>query len=196
MALGKQAKTLSKNQIETVLAYLSSGRYPIRDKVIFLLSVKAGLRAMEIANLKWEMILTPDGAIGHSIHLTNVASKGRSGGRIIPLNKDLRSALNDLKTSGPPDRPSQYIVTTERSVSTSAQVIVNLFTRLYVNLGYTGCSSHSGRRTFITNAARKISTVGGSLRDVQVLAGHSNLSSTQRYIEADAAAQRRIVELV
>ena len=196
MALGRQAKTLSKNQIETVLAYLSNSRYPHRDRVIFLLSVKAGLRAMEIANLKWEMILTPDGEIGHSIHLTNVASKGRSGGRIIPLNKDLRSALNDLKTSGPPDRPSQYIVTTERSVSTSAQVIVNLFTRLYVNLGYTGCSSHSGRRTFITNAARKISTVGGSLRDVQVLAGHSNLSTTQRYIEADAAAQRRIVELV
>lgn len=63
-------------------------------------------------------------------------------------------------------------------------------------LGFRGCSSHSGRRTFITNAARKISTVGGSLRDVQVLAGHSSLSTTQRYIEADAAAQRRIVDLV
>ena len=57
MALGKQAKTLSKNQIGTVLAYLSNSRYPQRDRVIFLLSVKAGLRAMEIANLKWEMML-------------------------------------------------------------------------------------------------------------------------------------------
>ena len=59
-----------------------------------------------------------------------------------------------------------------------------------------GCSSHSGRRTFITNAARKISTVGGSLRDVQILAGHSALGTTQRYIEADAAAQRKIVDMV
>jgi integrase/recombinase XerD len=53
-----------------------------------------------------------------------------------------------------------------------------------------------GRRTFITNAARKISTVGGSPRDIQALAGHSNLSTTQRYIESHAEARRLIVELV
>jgi len=196
MALGKQAKTLSKNQIDTVMAYLSNSRYPQRDRVIFLLSVKAGLRAMEIANLKWDMILTPDGEAGNSIHITNVASKGRSGGRIIPLNRELRSALSELKLTGPIGRPSPFVITTERSVSTSAQVIVNLFTRLYINLGYTGCSSHSGRRTFITNAARKISTVGGSLRDIQMLAGHSNLTTTQRYIEGDGEAQQKIVQLV
>jgi integrase len=196
MALGKQAKTLSKNQIGTVLAYLSNSRYPQRDRVIFLLSIKAGLRAMEIANLKWEMMITPDGEVGNSIHLTNVASKGRSGGRIIPLNKELRSALSELKLTGPIGRPSPFVITTERSVSTSAQVIVNLFTRLYINLGYTGCSSHSGRRTFITNAARKISTVGGSLRDIQMLAGHSNLTTTQRYIECDGEAQKKIVDVI
>ncbi len=69
---------------------------------------------------------------------------------------------------------------------------MNLFSRWYAELGFVGCSSHSGRRTFITNAARKISVVGGSLRDVQALAVHSNLSTTQRYIEA----QRRIVDMI
>jgi integrase/recombinase XerD len=73
---------------------------------------------------------------------------------------------------------------------------VNLFSRWYRDLGFSGCSSHSGRRTFITNAARKISTVGGSLRDIQLLAGHSNLSTTQRYIESHAETQRKIVELM
>ena len=57
-------------------------------------------------------------------------------------------------------------------------------------------ASHSGRRTFITNAARKISTVGGSLRDVQMLAGHSSLAVTQRYIEGDSEARRKIVDIV
>jgi len=57
-------------------------------------------------------------------------------------------------------------------------------------------SSHSGRRTFITNAAPKISTVGGSLKDVQELAGHANLRTTQRYIEANPDAQVRVVGLV
>ena len=74
-------------------------------------------------------------------------------------------------------------------------MIVNLFAGWY-RLGFQGCSSHSGRRTFITSAARKISTVGGSLRDVQMLAGHAALSTTQRYIEADVEAQRKVVELI
>ncbi len=78
----------------------------------------------------------------------------------------------------------------------SRQVIVNQFAKWFKGVGLEGCSSHSGRRTFITNAARKISTVGGSLKDVQILAGHSSLQTTQRYIEVNSEARKRIVELV
>ncbi|MFZ4110857.1 MAG: tyrosine-type recombinase/integrase [Polymorphobacter sp.] len=92
--------------------------------------------------------------------------------------------------------PTAYVISTERSNHTSAQAIVNLFQRWYRDLGLIGCSSHSGRRTFITNAARKISTVGGSLRDVQHLAGHSSLQTTQRYIEGDSEARKRVVDLI
>ena len=62
-------------------------------------------------------------------------------------------------------------------------MIVNLFAGWYRTLGFSGCSSHSGRRTFITGAARKITRVGGSLRGVQMWAGHAALSTTQHYIE-------------
>jgi site-specific recombinase XerD len=89
-----------------------------------------------------------------------------------------------------------FLIESERSKGMSSQAVVNLFWRWYRHVGFDGCSSHSGRRTFITNAARKISTVGGSLRDVQMLAGHSNLRTTQGYIEANAEAQVRIVDLV
>ena len=61
MALAKQAKILSKPQQEAVLASLVSTRYPVRDRVIFLLSVRTGLRAKEIAALKWEMITDAEG---------------------------------------------------------------------------------------------------------------------------------------
>jgi len=88
------------------------------------------------------------------------------------------------------------VISTERGLFTSPQAIVNMFQRWYRHLGFVGCSSHSGRRTFITNAARKISTVGGSLKDVQELAGHSNLRTTQRYIDANPEAQVRVVGLV
>ena len=64
MSLGKQAKTLSKGQIEATLGYLAKTRYPVRNRVIFLLSIKAGLRAKEIAFLTWEMITDGNGEIG------------------------------------------------------------------------------------------------------------------------------------
>jgi integrase/recombinase XerD len=196
MSLGKQAKTLTKPQIDAVLGYLTKTRYPVRDRVIFLLSVKAGLRAKEIASLTWSMVTDVEGTLSDTISLTDIASKGR-GGRVIPINKDLRGALVALK--GEADkmtRPSPFVVTSERASSTSSYAIVNKFAAWYLALGFSGASSHSGRRTAITNWARKISTVGGSLRDVQLLAGHSALSTTQRYIESDGLAQRRVVEMV
>jgi integrase len=196
MALTKQAKILTKPQADAVLAYLSTTRYPVRDRVIFLLSVKAGLRAKEIASLTWPMVTDAEGRLAELISLTDNASKGR-GGRSIPLNKELKTALMALKEEAEASsRPLPYVVMSERGGPTSASVVVNKFAGWYRALGFIGVSSHSGRRTFITNAARRISTVGGSLRDVQLLAGHSALGTTQRYIEADGLAQRRVVELV
>lgn len=198
MALGKQAKTLTKGQIDSVTAFLLNRRYGLRDQTVFLLSVRAGLRAKEIANLKWVMVLGADGEVSDSIHLTDEASKGKSG-RIVPLNKQLRANLVHMLVRSRQDRhfgpETAYVVTTERSGHTSAQAVVNMFKRWYADLGLLGCSSHSGRRTFITNAAKKISTVGGSLRDVQMLAGHSSLAVTQRYIEGDSEARRKVVDL-
>ena len=194
MGLGKQAKTLSKGQVEAVLGYLAKTRWPTRNRLIFLLSVKAGLRAKEIASLSWRMVTDAGGQIGQVIRLENRASKGQSG-RVIPMNEELRTAFVEYsKTVLMPDSP--FLIESERSKGMSPQALVNLFWRWYRHVGFDGCSSYSGRRTFITNAARKISTVGGSLRDIQVLAGHSNLRTTQAYIEANAEAQVRIVDLV
>jgi integrase/recombinase XerD len=194
MGLGKQAKTLTKGQVDAVLGYLAKTRWPTRNRLIFLLSVKAGLRAKEIASLSWRMVTDAGGQIGQAIRLENSASKGQSG-RVIPMNEEVRTALVEYsKTVLMPDSP--FLIESERSKGMSPQALVNLFWRWYRHVGFDGCSSHSGRRTFITNAARKISTVGGSLRDVQVLAGHSNLRTTQGYIEANAEAQVRIVDLV
>ena len=108
---------------------------------------------------------------------------------------ELRQALEVWRASCANSRPEDRVIRTARSRSTSAQVLVNLFRAWYRRLGFEGCSSHSGRRTFITNAARRISTVGGSLRDVQALAGHAALSTTQRYIDINPEAKRKVVEM-
>jgi integrase len=74
--------------------------------------------------------------------------------------------------------------------------IVVWFNRAFRNIGLNGCSSHSGRRTFITRAARLVHKAGGSLRDVQLLAGHRSIQTTQRYIDGDTDAQRKLVAMI
>jgi integrase len=193
--LTKQAKALSSAQAKAVLLHLERSRNPIRNRLIFLLSIKAGLRAKEIAELTWRMVTDAQGEITSEIRLENTASKGRSGG-VIAMNAELRQALIDWRQKSWVMDTKARVVRTERSAATTASAMVNLLRNWYLELGFDGCSSHSGRRTFITNAARKISLVGGSLRDVQALARHSSLSTTQRYIECDVDAQRRVVELI
>lgn len=195
MALGKQAKILSKQQQDAVLTFLKGTRHPERNKVIFLLSVRAGLRAKEIASITWGMLTDAENRVSDAISLQDVASKGKSGGTIW-LNKELQTALNNYRKCISEAKCSGKIVHSERGNDVSAQVIVNMMRDWYRKLGFEGCSSHSGRRTFITSAAKKISSVGGSIRDVQALARHSSLHMTQRYIECDVEAQKKVVQLL
>ena len=111
MGLTKQAKTLCKSQVALLFTMLKGTRYPLRNRAIALLSIKAGLRAKEIANLTWDMITDAQGQLGSAIHLRNNASKGKSG-RVIPLDKELRGALHELQTQR---ATLHYVITTERS---------------------------------------------------------------------------------
>jgi integrase/recombinase XerD len=160
--------------------------------VIVLLSVKAGLRAGEIAKLTWDMVHDPSGQISRAIELRDWAAKKKSG-RTIPLHDALATALaswmSETSSVGP-------VVRSERGGPMTPISIVNWFKTAYVSVGLAGCSSHSGRRTFITRAARLAHKAGGSLRDVQLLAGHRSIQTTQRYIDGDSEAQRRLVSLI
>jgi integrase/recombinase XerD len=91
---------------------------------------------------------------------------------------------------------SEFVVTSERGRAMTLSSIVVWFNRAFKNVGLHGCSSHSGRRTFVTRAARLAHKAGGSLRDVQLLAGHRSIQTTQRYIDGDSDAQRKLVSLI
>jgi integrase/recombinase XerD len=164
---------------------------------MFLLSMKAGLRAKEMASLTWAMVTDAQGQVAEVLHVPNRASKGKTGGRTIPLHPDLQAALVRLQTArGDMATPERPILFSERGGGLSPATVRLWFHRLYTSLKMDGCSSHSGRRTFITRAARRVSQVGGSLRDVQELAGHTSLAMTQRYIEGDTEAKRKLVALL
>ena len=199
MSLTKQSKTLTSHQINAMSEYLRKRRNGLRNETIFLLSVKSGLRAKEISQLSWKEVCDSNGQIDTHINLTNRSTKGLSG-RIIPIHKDLRNnllqLLNYQRQFSYFDIDNSFVIRTERSPFTTSQTIVNMFSRWYKRLNYIGCSSHSGRRTFITETAKKISLVGGSLRDIQYLSGHSSLQTTQRYIEGDSQSRIKVVNLL
>lgn len=190
---GKQAKILSSDAIDQLRAYASSTRYPIRNTAIVMLSVKAGLRAGEIAKLTWPMILNSEGELGRVIELHDKAAK-KGSGRSIPLHPELADALQAWADSQA--SLEGYVIKSERGGPMTPLSIVIWFNRAFARTGLKGCSSHSGRRTFITRAARLVHKAGGSLRDVQILAGHASIQTTQRYIDGDTDAQRRLVTLI
>jgi integrase len=189
---GRQAKILSSTDVDDLLVFASCTRNPLRNRVIVLLSAKAGLRAGEIASLTWDMVLGPTGQIIGIIELRDKAAK-KGSGRCIPMHPVLRSALADLRRVA---AHSEYVVTSERGGAMTPSSIVVWFNRAFKSIGLKGCSSHSGRRTFVTRAARLVHKAGGSLRDVQLLAGHRSIQTTQRYIDGDTDAQRKLVSLI
>jgi integrase len=198
----KQAKILSDADIDRLLRTVRHHRHALRDRVMILLSIKAGLRAGEIAKLTWPMVLDSQGKIGTAIELHNRAAK-KGSGRVIPIHPALQKALGDWLRYCCEGQEGNFdwqgnVIVSERGDTQGmrASSVVTWFATFYRKLGLIGCSSHSGRRTFVTKAARIVHRAGGSLRDVQQLAGHRSIEMTQRYIEGDTQIQRRLVQLL
>ena len=190
---GRQAKLIAPAVLQRVLRHVKSHPYPLRSRAIILLSAKAGLRAAEIARLEWPMVLDANGKVGQSMAIEDRIAKKKSGRRI-PIHPALRLTLVRLhRQTKCLDGP---VIRSRQGGPMRPNSIVNWFIALYAELELKGCSSHSGRRTFVTQAARLIHKAGGSLRDVQLLAGHRSIETTQRYIDGDTSIQRRLIALL
>ena len=192
--MGQPAKVLGTVELRRFIKHVRLQRHATRNHAMIMLSFKAGLRACEIAGLDWSMVLRPDGRLAQEIAVDHRIAKNGAGRRI-PMNPELATALSRLRSvSQFPKRGP--VIRSERGAHMTARSVVNWFRDTYGEIGMDGCSSHSGRRTFITRSARLLPKIGGSLRDVQELAGHRSITTTERYIEGDRDIQRRLLRLV
>jgi len=189
---GRRAKILSSFDVGDLLIFASCTRHPLRNAVMVLLSAKAGLRAAEIANLTWDMVVDGSGQVSGLIELTdNAAKKCRR-----PVNSDPPGPgcrFGDMAPGRAAIRLCDRVRARWPDAAAEHRRVVN---RAFKNIGLKGCSSHSGRRTFVTRAARIVHKAGGSLRDVQLLAGHRSIQTTQRYIDGDSDAQRKLISMI
>jgi hypothetical protein len=112
---GQQAQMVRPTQERAMLGYLATTRYPARDRVMFLLSIKAGLRAKAMALLTWALVTDAQGQITDVMHVPNRTRKGKTGGRTMPLHPDLQAALVTLQTArGDVATPERPILCSER----------------------------------------------------------------------------------
>src|SRR5258708_20722274 len=98
---GRRAKILSVADVGDLLAFASCTRHPLRNTVMVLLSAKAGLRAAEIANLTWDMVVDATGHISGLIELADTPAK-KFTRRAIPVHPDLIAPLATWRRVAPP----------------------------------------------------------------------------------------------
>lgn len=190
----KQAKVLDQSQLRKLLKIVRITRHKERNRLIVLLSFLAGLRAKEIAALKIKDVITEAGEVKDTIYLRSFQTKGKSDQQVV-VSETLRKEMGQYISK------NQYLLNNRegcllRSQKTrqgfSSQTIQNLFRFLYQEAHIENASSHSGRRSFITNLSEK----GVSVRVIQELARHSSMSVTQRYIDVSVDKLKNAVELV
>lgn len=186
----KQAQVLNERDVKRVLVAIARSRYCNRDRAMFMLSYLAGMRVGEIASLKVDDVFEADGRVKEQIRLAVEQTKG-SEARTVLLNSQAQVELKQYaarhnQKSNDPLFVSRY------GVQMSANSLVQVFGRLYNKAGLSNASSHSGRRSFLTLLAEK----GVNVRVLAALAGHKNISTTQRYIETGEHQLRAAVELL
>jgi integrase/recombinase XerD len=197
----KQAKVLTKKDINKVLIYLSLRKHSARNRCMWMFSYLAGMRVGEIAALRLCDVLDKEGKVKNEIYLSAFQTKGVKG-RTVVLSSKLRDEVDSyLKTRFKmSDLLAITFTDTTRALFNTQKSFHRGFTAStacqMMNSWYQEAlgegSSHSGRRSFITNLANK----GVSVRVLQELAGHSNLSVTQRYIDVNQSMLRSSVELL
>jgi integrase/recombinase XerD len=194
IAMSKQAKTLTSAELRRVLDYIATRKHSVRNRALLMTTHLSGMRVGEVASLRNSDVLDAEGNIRNEIRLSAEQTKGNEA-RVVFINDRLRKELEQYTLIFDISKvePNQKFFYSQKRTSDgfTANTLTQFFHYLYKRAGIDGASSHSGRRTFITNLASK----GVGVRVLMSLAGHKNISTTQAYIDVNDDMKRKAVEL-
>lgn len=189
--MSKQAKTLTAQELRRVLDYIATRKHAARNRAMLLTTHYAGLRVSEVAALRYSDLVDETGHVRNEFRLRAAETKNNEA-RTVYVSERLRKEIAAyVKCTEFLNRNSKLFYTQKRD-GFSANTLTQFFHHLYKRAGIAGASSHSGRRSFITTLSER----GVSARVLMTLAGHKNLSTTQRYIDVRDDMLRNAVELV
>lgn len=188
--MAKQAKTLTQAEIRRVLDYIATRKHSTRNRALLMITCLSGMRVGEVASLCFRDVVDTEGNIRNEIRLSAEQTKGNEA-RVVFVSDKLRKELEQyIKTYTPQNINCKFFYS-QKGGGYNANTLTQFYHYLYKRSGVNGASSHSGRRTFITNLANK----GISVRVLASLAGHKNISTTQCYIDVNDDMKRKAVEL-
>ena len=191
-AMSKQAKTLTTEELRRVLDHVATRKHSTRNRALVVTSFYSGCRVGELSSLTYEDVVDADGNVRDEIRLKAENTKTKEA-RVVFVNSKLKRELQQYANVYKPDNPQVKFFYSQKRQSDgyNANTLTQFFHYLYKRAGVYGASSHSGRRTFITNLANK----GVGVRVIMGLSGHRALSSVQCYIDCNSELMKNAVEL-
>jgi integrase/recombinase XerD len=178
-----QAKVLDDKELKRVLSVVESGNHAKRNAAIIILSNYLGLRSKELAALKIGDVLEPD-TIKKVLRLVASYTKGAKHRDVSLENKAVIKALQEYISARRAEDGMTFnidapLFRSQKGTAFSPNAMVRVLGDIYKNAGFKDASSHTGRRSLIT----KLAYSGIDLNSVRQIAGHSSMSTTQRYID-------------
>ena len=188
----KQAKVLADKEFKRALAICETMQNGKRNRLMLLLSHYAGLRVGEIASLKWKDVLDRDEKPKAMFYLKAENTKAKEA-RQVHLNARMQRELTTYWAQLHRwKKPTDPVIQSQKGGPFTGNSMVQAFARVFHAAGIEDASSHSGRRWFITKLAHS----GISPKVIMELAGHKQLTTTQRYIDVTDEQKRNAVEVL
>lgn len=196
-----QARTLNEKELNLLLLYINTRKHALRDRCMVLMTYWSGARIKEVALTKVGDVLALDGTIKTEIRLTAEQTKGKHARTIVLADKLRKEILIYLQTRFDTkhlialtysDAMNKPLFATQKRQGFDSNTACYHFHMLYKNAGLIGASSHSGRRSFLTQLSAK----GVPIKVLMELASHRSIQTTARYIDVTTDMKRAAVELV
>ena len=193
-----KAKTLTKAELKRLFDVTRScSRYAERDLTMLQLTHYCGMRVGEVASLLVGDVLDADGMVSAEIVLAAHSTKSKRARRIFVPRQMQRQLQQYIHSCFPKLLPSTQLFSTQlfstqKQTHFTANTAAQHLQRLYAQAAIVGATSHSGRRTYLTELAAK----GVSVRVLAEMAGHASIQTTQRYIDVNDDMMRNACELI
>lgn len=178
MAHEGQAAIITEEEHKKMLSFLANGRHSSRNKAIYLLGFRAGLRVGSIAGLTLKDVLSEDGSIKTRVVARRAIMKGSKTSTFYFNHPELQEALADWISERPKNSRVDNLFVSQKGVAFAPNVLSHTILKWFTKAGLEDKSSHSLRRTMATNVIKS----GADIVALKTLLNHSNIQTTQRYV--------------